>query len=436
MLSKIESNKILALLKKEVVPAMGCTEPMAVALATAKATELLGETPDMVIAHISANIIKNAMGVGIPGSEGMVGLPAAIALAALAGKSEYSLEVLKDVNHEDVERAKAFIESRKFMVIQARDTQEILYVEIEARKDEKKSKVIIARNHTNFVYLQSPKAILLDNRDMLNNAVASEHETSLTMAKVYEFATTVPLANLRFILDSATMNKSVSQLAFSGDYGLNLGKSLLGGDFEQRMLGYTTMPKIVIYTCAACDVRMSGAQVPVMTNSGSGNQGIAATIPVVVFAEDTQATESKLIRALTLSHLTVIYIKQLLGRLSAHCGCVIAATGSACGITYLMGGDYNHVCYAIKNQIAALTGMVCDGAKPSCSLKISSAVSSAFQAALLSMDNICVSSNDGIIEQDVDKSIRNLADIGRDAMHEVDNIVLKIMVNKDNPSCE
>ena len=173
-----------------------------------------------------------------------------------------------------------------------------------------------------------------------------------------------------------------------------------------------------------------------MTNSGSGNQGIAATIPVVVFAEDTQATESKLIRALTLSHLTVIYIKQLLGRLSAHCGCVIAATGSACGITYLMGGDYNHVCYAIKNQIAALTGMVCDGAKPSCSLKISSAVSSAFQAALLSMDNICVSSNDGIIEQDVDKSIRNLADIGRDAMHEVDNIVLKIMVNKDNPSCE
>ena len=411
---------------------MGCTEPMAVALAAAKATELLGEMPDLVIARLSGNIIKNAMGVGIPGSEGMIGLPAAISLAVLAGKSEYNLEVLKDVKHEDVERAKEFIEARKFQVIQARDTHEILYIEIEARKDGKTSKVIIAKQHTNFVYLQSPEAVLLDNRDTLATSSIQSHETDLTMAKVYEFATTAPIDDLSFILETARVNKEVSQLAFTGNYGMNLGKSLLGGGFEQRMLGQNTMPKIVIYTCAACDVRMSGAQVAVMTNSGSGNQGIAATMPIVVFAEDTQATESKLTRALALSHLTVIYIKQLLGRLSAHCGCVIAATGSACGITYLMGGGYENVCYAVKNQIAALTGMVCDGAKPSCSLKLSSAVSSAFQAALLAMDNITVASTDGIIEKDVDKSIKNLADIGRDAMVEVDNIILKIMVNKEN----
>lgn len=432
MLSKIETNKIIKLLKQEVIPAMGCTEPMAVALATTKATELLGETPDLVIARLSGNIIKNAMGVGIPGSEGMIGLPAAIALAVLAGKSEYNLEVLKDVRHEDVERAKEFIEQRKFQVIQARDTYEILYVDIEARKDGKISKVIIAKQHTNFVYLQSPTEVLLDERDTLATSPIMSHETDLTMEKVYEFATKTPLESISFILESAKVNKSVSQLAFTGDYGMNLGKSLLGGGFEQRMLGQTTMPKIVIYTCAACDVRMSGAQVAVMTNSGSGNQGIAATMPVVVFAEDIQATEAKMARALALSHLTVIYIKQLLGRLSAHCGCVIAATGSACGITYLMGGSYEQVCYAVKNQIAALTGMVCDGAKPSCSLKLSSAVSSAFQAALLAMDGITVASTDGIIESDVDKSIRNLADIGRDAMHEVDNIILKIMVNKEN----
>lgn len=432
MLSKIETNKIIKLLKQEVIPAMGCTEPMAVALATAKATELLGETPDLIIARLSGNIIKNAMGVGIPGSEGMIGLPAAIALAVLAGKSEYNLEVLKDVKHEDVERAKEFIDQRKFQVIQARDTYEILYVEIEARKEGKTSKVIIAKQHTNFVYLQSPTEVLLDERDTLATSPIMSHETDLTMEKVYEFATQTPLESISFILESAKVNKSVSQLAFTGDYGMNLGKSLLGGGFEQRMLGQTTMPKIVIYTCAACDVRMSGAQVAVMTNSGSGNQGIAATMPVVVFAEDIQATEAKMARALALSHLTVIYIKQLLGRLSAHCGCVIAATGSACGITYLMGGGYEQVCYAVKNQIAALTGMVCDGAKPSCSLKLSSAVSSAFQAALLAMDGITVASTDGIIESDVDKSIRNLADIGRDAMHEVDNIILKIMVNKEN----
>lgn len=432
MLSRTEINKIVKLIKQEVIPAMGCTEPMAVALAAAKATELLGEMPDLVIARLSGNIIKNAMGVGIPGSEGMIGLPAAISLAVLAGKSEYNLEVLKDVKHEDVERAKEFIEARKFQVIQARDTHEILYIEIEARKDGKTSKVIIAKQHTNFVYLQSPEAVLLDNRDTLATSSIQSHETDLTMAKVYEFATTAPIDDLSFILESARVNKEVSQLAFTGNYGMNLGKSLLGGGFEQRMLGQNTMPKIVIYTCAACDVRMSGAQVAVMTNSGSGNQGIAATMPIVVFAEDTQATESKLTRALALSHLTVIYIKQLLGRLSAHCGCVIAATGSACGITYLMGGGYENVCYAVKNQIAALTGMVCDGAKPSCSLKLSSAVSSAFQAALLAMDNITVASTDGIIEKDVDKSIRNLADIGRDAMVEVDNIILKIMVNKEN----
>lgn len=259
---------------------MGCTEPMAVALAAAKATELLGEMPDLVIARLSGNIIKNAMGVGIPGSEGMIGLPAAISLAVLAGKSEYNLEVLKDVKHEDVERAKEFIEARKFQVIQARDTHEILYIEIEARKDGKTSKVIIAKQHTNFVYLQSPEAVLLDDRDTLATSSIQSHETDLTMAKVYEFATTAPIDDLSFILETARVNKEVSQLAFTGNYGMNLGKSLLGGGFEQRMLGQNTMPKIVIYTCAACDVRMSGAQVAVMTNSGSGNQGIAATMPI------------------------------------------------------------------------------------------------------------------------------------------------------------
>lgn len=432
MLSKIETNKIIRLIKQEVVPAMGCTEPMAVALATAKATELLGTEPELVIARLSGNIIKNAMGVGIPGSEGMIGLPAAIALGALAGKSEYKLEVLKDVKHEDVCRARVFIDEKKFQIIQARDIFEVLYVEVEVRKAGSTAKVIIAKDHTNYVFLQSPSETLLDNRSSLATSHERGHETELCMPKVWEFATKTPVEDLWFLLESAKMNKAVSQLAFTGDYGLNLGKAMRGGQFEQRMLGQNTMPKIVIATCAACDVRMSGAQVAVMSNSGSGNQGIAATMPIVVFAEDIQATEAKMARALALSHLTVIYIKQLLGRLSAHCGCVIAATGSACGITYLMGGDYNNICSAIKNQIASLTGMVCDGAKPSCSLKLSSAVSGAFQAAILAMDNICVASTDGIIENDVDKSIRNLADIGRDAMLEVDNIILQIMVNKEN----
>jgi len=430
MITKSETQKILKLIHQEVVPAVGCTEPMAVALAVAKAKELLQCTPDKVIARLSGNIIKNAMGVGIPGSDGMIGLPAAIALAAVAGKPELNLEVLRDIQPADLEEAKHFIEERRFEVRQDRNSFEILYIDIIATSAEHQVQVIIAKEHTHYILLKRDNEILHDERHTLATTHNRCHDTELTVRKVWDFANETPIDQLRFILESARMNKEVAQIGCKGDYGLRLGKMLMKDGMEERMLGHSTMPRIVCYTCAACDVRMSGAAIPVMTNTGSGNQGIAATLPIVVFAEDTQATESKLVRALILSHLIVIYIKQLLGRLSAHCGCVIAATGSACGITYLMGGGYEQVCSAIKNQIASLTGMVCDGAKPSCSLKLSSAVSSAFQAALMAMEGVCVSSTDGIIEDDIDRSINNLADIGRDAMLEVDNIILKIMMEK------
>lgn len=429
MISKIEINKILKLLHEEVLPSVGCTEPMAVALATAKCVEILGCKPEHVAARLSGNIIKNAMGVGIPGSGGMIGLPAAIALGATAGKADKMLEVLGDVTPEDLPEAKQFIDERRFDIRQARGIFEILYIEITATSGEHEAKVIIAKEHTHYVYQARDKEVLLDERLTLAKDHDRNHETWLNMQMVYDFATSVPLEQVQFLLDGARMNKNVAQKAFGGNYGLNLGR-MLRGTFEERMVGNDTMSRLVCYTCAACDVRMSGARVPVMSNSGSGNQGIAASLPVLIFAEDTQATEAKLLRALALSNLTVIYIKQLLGRLSAHCGCVIAATGSACGITYLMGGDYNAICAAVKNQIASLTGMVCDGAKPSCTLKLSSAVSSAFQAAMMALEGICVASTDGIIEEDVDRSIDNLAGIGRDAMIEVDNMILNIMTEK------
>ena len=431
MINKIETNKILQLLHDECVPSVGCTEPMAVALAVAKCVEILQCKPEHVAARLSGNIIKNAMGVGIPGSGGMIGLPAAIALGAVAGKEEKGLEVLGDVTPEDLPLAKAFIEERRFDIRQARGIFEILYIEIIAKAGEHESKVIIAKEHTHYIFLSRDNEILLDERFTLAKEHIRHQGSWLNMQKVYDFATSTPLEQLQFLLDGARMNKDVSQMAFAGDYGLNLGKMLRKGTFEERMVGHNTMPRIVCYTCAACDVRMSGARVPVMSNSGSGNQGIAASLPVLIFAEDTQVTEAKLVRALAMSNLTVIYIKQLLGRLSAHCGCVVAATGSACGITYMMGGDYKAVCSAVKNQIASLTGMLCDGAKPSCTLKLSSAVSSAFQAAMMAMEGICVASTDGIIEEDVDRSIDNLAGIGRDAMIEVDNMILNIMTEKD-----
>ena len=234
----------------------------------------------------------------------------------------------------------------------------------------------------------------------------------LNLRKVFEFATTTPIEELRFILEAKRLNKSAAERSLAGNYGHELGKTLRESRSEKHLMGDNTFTHILSYTSAACDARMAGAMIPVMSNSGSGNQGIAATLPVVVYAEDNQKTEEELIRALTLSHLTVIYIKQSLGRLSALCGCVVAATGSSCGITYLMGGGYEQVAYAVKNMIANLTGIICDGAKPSCALKLTSGVSTAVLSAILAMEQKCVTAVEGIIEDDVDLRIRNLTRIG------------------------
>ena len=246
---------------------------------------------------------------------------------------------------------------------------------------------------------------------------------------MWEFATTAPLDELRFILETRRLNKAAAEQAFAGEFGHCVGRTLRC-ERERKIMGDSIFSRILSYTSAACDARMAGAMIPVMSNSGSGNQGIAATLPVVVYAEQTAATEQQTIRALVLSHLTVIYIKQSLGRLSALCGCVVAATGSSCRITYLMGGDYGQVAAAVKNMIANLTGMICDGAKPSCSMKLTSGVSTAVISAMMAMDGHCVTPVEGIIEEDVDKCIRNLTAIGRDGMNETDRVVLGIMTHK------
>ena len=431
MLSRYEIQKILKLLRKEVVPAIGCNEPRMVALACAKAREVLGREPEMVKAKLSGHIIKYAMGVGIPGSGGMVGIPAAIALGTLAGKTELGLDLLKDITSEDCERAKQFVADRRWSVIQARNIFEIVYAEVKAVAEGHQAKVIIAKDYCNIVYIKNDNEVLVDERSSLATEHDRNHESELSMAKIYEFSTKCPLDELQFLLSGAHMNKKVAEMAFcpEANYGLNLGK-MLKGEFEERMVGQNAMPRVVSYTCAATDVRMSGVPVPLSTNSGSGNQGIAIALPILIFAEETQCTESKTMRALAIGNLVNIYIRQLLGKLSAHCSCVLAATGAACGITYLMGGSYEQITYAVKNQLAGATGMICDGCKPSCVLKLSSAVSSAFQSAMMAMENIHVASTDGIIEDDVDKCIDNLASIGRDAMLEVDNVVLNIMTDK------
>lgn len=428
IIAKPEREQIIALIKREVVPAIGCTEPIAVALCVAKATETLGCHPENIKVFLSANILKNAMGVGIPGTD-MIGLPIAVALGALIGKSEYQLEVLKDSNPEAVEAGKKMIESQCIDIALKENIEEKLYIEAVCTHGNDSATAIISGGHTNFVYISRNQDVLLDSRTPASAEAQAAH-VELTLRKVFDFATTAPLEEIEFILEARRLNKNAAERSFQGKYGHELGRMLRNSQTERNIMGNNTFTHILSYTSAACDARMAGAMIPVMSNSGSGNQGIAATLPVVVYAEDNHNSEEELTRALILSHLTAIYIKQSLGRLSALCGCVVAATGSSCGITYLMGGGYQQVMYAVQNMIATLTGMICDGAKPSCALKLTSGVSTAVMSAIMAMEQKCVTAVEGIIEENVNQSIRNLTKIGSEGMNETDKLVLDIMTHK------
>ncbi|MBE6287731.1 MAG: serine dehydratase subunit alpha family protein [Mediterranea massiliensis] len=428
MIAPNERKQIIDMVKREVLPAIGCTEPIAVALCVARAAEALNERPQYISVQLSANILKNAMGVGIPGT-GMIGLPIAIALGALIGKSDYQLEVLKDSTPEAVERGKQFIDEKRISIALKENISEKLYIEVVCEADGRKATAIISGGHTRFVYVATDDVVLLDNQVATTTETATQTAVELTLQKVYDFATTAPLEEISFILETARLNKAAAEASFQGDYGHGLGR-MLQGNYKQKLMGDSIFSHILAYTSGACDARMAGAMIPVMSNSGSGNQGISATMPVVVYAEENHKTEEELIRALMLSHLTVIYIKESLGRLSALCGCVVAATGSSCGITWLMGGEYKQVSYAVQNMIANLTGMICDGAKPSCALKVTTGVSTAVLSAIMAMEGRCVTSVEGIIDADVDQSIRNLTKIGSEGMNETDRLVLEIMTGK------
>ncbi len=421
-------ERIISLVNKEVVPAIGCTEPMAVALCTAKAATTLGRRPDRIEVFLSPNMLKNAMGVGIPGT-GMIGLPIAVSLGALIGKPEYELEVLKDLTPATLEQGKRYINDADIDIKLKQGNVDKLYIEVVCRAGSDMATAIISGSHTHFVYVERNGEVVMDNRGGHGGNDEEEDDIQLNFRLVYDFATTAPLDEISFILKTKEYNMKAAEESIKGNYGHCLGKTM-DRPLSHGIFGDNIFSHILSRTASACDARMGGAMIPVMSNSGSGNQGICATNPVVVYAMENENTEEELIRALMLSHLTAIYIKQSLGKLSALCGCVVASTGSSCGITYLMGGDYTRICNSVKNMVANLTGMICDGAKPSCALKISSGVSTALLSALLSMEGKCVTSAEGIVDDDVDKCIHNLTSIGADAMRATDDMVLDIMTHK------
>lgn len=426
-MNKNDVSSILNLLHREVVPAIGCTEPIAVALAAAKASELLGVLPENLTVRLSANVLKNAMGVGIPGT-GMYGLPIAIALGLVVGKSEYGLEVLKEVTPEALEKAKAYMDAGFIVIEQKEEVEEKLYIEAEAVYGDDRVLVVISRDHTRFTKLVRNGTVLLES----NPDAAAEVEADsleLSFDKVCDFSKQTPLEDLKFILQSAELNRRVATESSKGIYGHSIG--LIGNHpVARKVLGDSMFTRILSNTTAACDMRMAGALIPVMSNSGSGNQGITATLPVTIYADESGASEEELIRALTLSHLMAIYIKQSLGKLSALCGAMIAGIGSSCGITYLMGGTREQISFSVKNMIGNLTGIICDGAKPSCSIKVMSSVSTAVISALMAIEDKVITQVEGIVDNDVDQTIRNLTRIGAEGMQETDRLILQIMTGK------
>ncbi len=421
----MRTTELLTLLHQEVIPAIGCTEPMCVALCVARAKEQLGAEPDHIKVYLSKNIYKNAMAVGIPGTD-MIGLPIAIALGATIGKSEYQLEVLRDTTPAAVAYAKKYLQRVTPEILVAADAPDMLYVKaVLSLQDDKTAESVIQGTHTG-----------------LSNV---NHEQSSyiihSMREVYDFALEVALNDVQFLMEGAKMNMAAAEKSFMGSYGHGLGRLLHTVSNQHltnarpsqmsNIFGDTLFTKILCYTCGACDARMSGAMVPVMSNSGSGNQGISCSIPVYLYALEHNCDEELTLRALTLSNLTVIYMKQSLGRLSALCGCVVAATGSAAGLTYLMGGQYDEITFAIKNMVANLSGMICDGAKPACALKVTSGVATAVLSASMAMHHSFAEATEGIVENDIDRTIHNLTRIGHDGMCQTDDLILDIMTHKE-----
>ena len=427
-MSTISNQQLLDLLHAEVVPAIGCTEPIAVALCVARAKELLGCEPEQIVVYLSKNVYKNALAVGIPNT-GMTGLPIAIALGATVGKSEYMLEVLRDATPEAVRYAKKYMLRIPAQIHINYNAPSILYIHAEVTGNGKTAQATIIDEHTNFVELdtKSQEPRLISDIETI--------EQALSLRRVYDFAISVEIPELAFLLEGAEMNTAAAETSFADQYGHGLGRLLRSTTLSatpeiKHLFGDTLFTKIISYTCGACDARMSGAMVQVMSNSGSGNQGISCSIPVYLYAKENHCSEEQTLRALALSNLTVIYIKQSLGRLSALCGCVVAATGSAAGITYLMGGNYEEITYAIKNMIANISGMICDGAKPGCALKVTSGVATAIFSAYLAMQHSFADSTEGIEEDDIDRTIHNLTRIGHDGMQVTDDLILDIMTHK------
>ena len=425
METKIE--KVLKILEEEIVAAEGCTEPIALSYAAAKAKRILGTVPNKVDVFLSGNIIKNVKSVTIPNSDGMVGIEAAIAMGLIAGDDIKELMVISDVTSEQVKEVKEFLD-KDIIKTYVHPGDIKLYIRLEISNDKDNVVLEIKHTHTNVTQILKNGKVLLSqvcNDGDFNSSLTDRKVLSVKF--IYDLAKTIDIDLIRPIFQKVVnYNSAIAEEGLKGKYGVNIGKMILE-NIEKGIYGNDVRNKAASYASAGSDARMSGCALPVMTTSGSGNQGMTASLPIIKFAAEKNLSGEELIRGLFVSHLITIHVKTNVGRLSAYCGAICAAAGVAASLTYLHGGSYEMVCAAITNILGNLSGVICDGAKASCAMKISSGIYSAFDATMLALNKDVLKSGDGIVGVDIEETIRNVGELAQSGMKGTDETILDIM---------
>lgn len=414
----------LNILKSELIPALGCTEPIAIAYASAKAAQLLGEFPDSIEMRLSGNIIKNVKGVTVPNSGGLKGIDIAAVLGAVGGNADKALEVLEEITPEHIQKAKDLTELGICSCSLAENVPN-LYISAKARKDSHYAEIVIADQHTNIVKMEKDGKLLLKKELETVTEPVSVDKSKLTVKDILEFADQVKIEDIEEIIgQQVRLNTAIAQEGLDNNYGAQIGKTLM------HVWGKSVTTRACARAAAGSDARMGGCSMPVVINSGSGNQGITVSLPVIVYADEWEVSREKLYRSLIVSNLIAIHQKYYIGSLSAYCGAVSAACGAGAGITYMYGGSYQQVSLTIINTLGNVGGIVCDGAKPSCAAKIASSVDAALMAFQLSIQNKSFLPGEGIIKGDVEETIKSMGYIGRVGMRATDTEILNVMIDR------
>lgn len=423
--SALYSN-YLNILKHELVPALGCTEPIAIAYAAAKARQILGGFPDTIEMSCSGNIIKNVKGVTVPNSDGMKGIDVAAILGVVGGNADKALEVLEEITPEHIQKTRELVEQRICSCSLVEGVAN-LYIVAKVKKDNHYAEVTIINHHTNITKIVKDDEVLLDIPVEAEDTDAGIDKSTLTVKDILTFANEVKIEDVKDLLErQIRMNSAISQEGLDNNYGAQIGKTLM------HVWGKGITTRACARAAAGSDARMGGCSMPVVINSGSGNQGMTVSLPVIAYAEEWEISREKLYRSLVVSNLIAIHQKFYIGSLSAYCGAVSAACGAGAGITYMYGGTYQQVSLTIINTLGNIGGIVCDGAKPSCAAKIATSVDAALMAFHLSIQNKSFLPGEGIIKGDVEETIKSMGYIGRVGMRSTDTEILNVMIDRVN----